>query len=136
MSSGQIHSTSDAKNESTWKQQIDSLMTIQENAWNDGKLTEYMSAYHNTDSLIFVGRHGLTYGWQQTLHNYQQSYPDKEAMGHLEFKNEEYKKLGASNALVVGQWTLLRAKDTLSGSYSLNWQLIDGSWKIIADHSS
>ncbi len=119
-----------------WEQQIDSLMARQENAWNNGDLQGFMQPYLKSDSLLFIGSRGLSYGWKQTLLNYKKSYPDKEAMGTLHFENDEYKKLGAENALVIGRWHLYRTADTLQGTYSLNWQLVDGEWKIIADHSS
>lgn len=119
-----------------WKADIDSLMDAQEVAWNEGNLENFMAPYLQSDSLIFIGKRGPNYGWQTTLSNYQKSYPDKEAMGILKFENLEYKKLGDENALVIGLWNLYRTEDTLKGSYSLNWQFIDGQWKIIADHSS
>ncbi len=119
-----------------WRGTIDSLMTAQERAWNDGNLESFMAPYLQTDSLMFVGKGGLNYGWQTTLSNYQKSYPDKEAMGTLKFENLKFQKLGDQNALIIGRWNLYRTADTLKGSYSLNWQFIDGHWKIIADHSS
>lgn len=122
--------------QSNWKSEIDSIMDFQEEAWNRGDLEGFMEPYHQSDSLLFVGSRGLTYGWKNTLANYRKGYPDKEQMGTLHFENDEYRTLGESNALVIGRWHLYRATDTLQGSYSLNWQLIKGQWKIIADHSS
>lgn len=128
--------TNDRAEIKNWKQQIDSTMSWQEKAWNEGNLEQFMQPYLKSDELMFIGSRGLNYGWQTTLDNYKRSYPDKEAMGTLEFENVEYKSLNDESALVVGRWTLYRSTDTLSGSYSLNWQLVDGHWKIIADHSS
>jgi hypothetical protein len=34
---------------------------------------------------MFIGKSGITYGWQKTLDNYKKGYPDKEAMGKLHF---------------------------------------------------
>lgn len=124
------------KQPANWKSEIDSIMDFQDKAWNQGDLEAFMQPYHQSDSLLFVGSRGLTYGWKNTLDNYRKSYPDKEQMGTLHFENDEYRTLGENNALVIGRWHLYRAKDTLQGSYSLNWQLIKGEWKIIADHSS
>lgn len=119
-----------------WKADIDSLMLAQEAAWNEGDLEKFMAPYLKSDSMIFIGSSGLNYGWDKTLSNYQKSYPDKEAMGTLKFENAEYQKLGNENVLIIGRWNLYRTEDTLQGSYSLNWQFVDGHWKIIADHSS
>ncbi len=115
---------------------IEKLMKEQESAWNQGDLEAFMLPYWNSDSLIFIGKRGPTYGWKKTLDNYKKSYPDKEAMGILKFTNLEIKPVGEENALVVGKWELFRIADTLSGHYSLIWAKKNGSWKIIADHSS
>lgn len=105
-------------------------------SWNEGDLDGFMTAYLKTDSLMFVGRGGLNYGHAKTLKNYKRSYPNREEMGRLSFDIFELKALGQNNALVIGAWQLDRVKDTLSGSFSLNWQRVDGDWVIIADHSS
>jgi hypothetical protein len=115
---------------------IDALMKSQEAAWNSGDLEGFMEPYWNSDSLIFIGKRGPTYGWKETLENYKKSYPNQEAMGILRFTNIESKSIGVENALVIGKWELFRIEDTLSGHYSLIWAKKNGSWKIIADHSS
>jgi ketosteroid isomerase-like protein len=115
---------------------IDELMETQEAAWNSGDLEAFMEPYWNSDSLIFIGKRGPTYGWKQTLENYKKSYPNKEAMGTLQFTNLQIEALGEERALVIGKWELFRTADTLSGHYSLIWAMKNGSLKIIADHSS
>lgn len=115
---------------------IDSLMLAQQNAWNTGSLEAYMQTYQKSDSLIFIGSRGLSYGWSTTLSNYQKSYPDKDAMGTLEFENLEFKDLGSEYSYMIGRWHLYRSADTLSGSYSLLWQWNGKTASIIADHSS
>ena len=116
--------------------EIERLMKLQEAAWNRGDIDVFMARYWQNDSLVFIGKRGLTYGWQPVLDNYKKSYPDKAAMGTLDFKNELYRPLGASNYWVAGQWTLYRESDTIGGHYTLVWQKIDGQWVIISDHSS
>lgn len=111
-------------------------MKEQEDAWNRADITAFMQAYAQDDSLLFIGKNGCTHGWQQTLKRYQHTYPDKAAMGTLQFENTLMRKLGNEHAFVVGRWTLLRESDTLSGYYSLLWELRQGKWQIIADHSS
>ena len=118
------------------REMIDSLMQAQQDAWNTGGLEAYMQTYKQSDSLIFIGSRGLNYGWNTTLSNYQKSYPDKEAMGTLEFKSLEFKDLGSEYSFLIGRWNLYRSADTLSGSYSLLWQWDGKSASIIADHSS
>lgn len=116
--------------------QIQALMHSQELAWNAGQLARFMQAYSHSDSLVFIGSRGLSYGWQTTLDNYTKSYPDKEKMGTLKFENDKIEVLNPNAAWVAGRWNLFRKTDTLTGSYLLVWKKINGSWKIIADHSS
>lgn len=118
--------------------QIQSIMDAQEEAWNRGSLDDFMNGYWKSDSLIFIGKSGVTYGWSKTLDNYKKSYKTKAEMGQLHFENIKLELLSPKDALVIGKWTLLRKQlgDTLSGHYSLNWQKKQGNWVIIADHSS
>jgi hypothetical protein len=64
---------------------IRDVLTMQEKAWNDGNLEEFMTGYWNSDSLQFVGS-TITRGWQSTLNRYRATYPDRAAMGNLKFE--------------------------------------------------
>jgi hypothetical protein len=57
----------------------------QQTAWNNANIDEYMSYYGHNDSLQFIGKKGITYGYQNTLDNYKKSYPDAASMGKLFF---------------------------------------------------
>lgn len=115
---------------------IKTIMDNQEKAWNKGDLNGFMQAYNPNDSLVFIGSRGLTYGWQTTLDNYKKSYNSKAKMGRLFFENDMLKQVGDEAVWVAGRWNLFRDSDTLSGSYLLVWEKINGEWKIVADHSS
>ncbi len=115
---------------------IETLMKQQEVSWNEGDLQGFMQPYLQSDSLVFVGKRGLTYGWDNTLNNYLKGYPNKEAMGQLQFTNLKKEMLSDSSAWVIGKWELFRNEDTLSGHYTLLWKKMNGNWKIVADHSS
>jgi len=120
------------------KQIVDSLMNKQEQAWSNADLEGFMSSYWKSDSLVFVGKNGASYGWQTTLDNYKKGYQSAEEMGKLTFTNEIVKQIDKRTIFVVGQWHLTREESIgdIGGYYSLVWQLIDGKWVIIADHSS
>jgi ketosteroid isomerase-like protein len=111
-------------------------MSEQEKAWNNGNIESYMAYYWNSDSLKFIGRSGITYGWNTTLQHYKISYPDKAAMGVLTFGDIKLKSLKRNLVMVTGSWKLKREKDELSGFYSLLWKKINGKWLIIVDHTS
>jgi len=116
--------------------EINRLMAEQEEAWSAGDIESFMQHYWKSDSLVFIGKSGVNYGWQATLDNYRKSYPDKAAMGDLTFENLSIEKLSGKNAFVIGKWHLKRKDGDLSGHYSLLWKIIDGEWKIVSDHSS
>jgi ketosteroid isomerase-like protein len=115
---------------------IHHVMDEQQEAWNRGDIKGFMDGYWASDSLRFIGKRGITYGWQATLENYQKSYPDSEAMGKLQFTNLTTELTGDSSAYVIGKWELFRSTDTLSGHYSLLWKQLNGKWLIVADHTS
>ena len=118
--------------------QVKQVLAEQAANWSAGNLEGYMQGYWKSDSLLFIGKSGLTYGWQLTLDNYKRSYPDVSAMGKLTFDLKEVRPLSAENILVVGKWHLQReaAKGNLEGHFSVIFQRIVDGWKIVADHSS
>ncbi|MBW7467356.1 DUF4440 domain-containing protein [Pontibacter aydingkolensis] len=120
------------------KAEIRKVLEEQADCWSRGDLECYMQGYWKSDSLLFVGSKGLTYGWQQTLDNYKRSYPDASAMGKLTFDLKEMRELSPETILVVGKWHLQReaAKGNLEGHFSVVFKRFADGWKIVADHSS
>lgn len=112
------------------------VMDFQEKSWNVGNLEKFMEGYWRSDSLKFIGKNGIQYGWQKTLDNYKKSYPDLDAMGKLTFTILTLEKLSSSSAFMIGRWHLKRKNDELSGHFTLLWRKIDGKWLIVIDHSS
>ncbi len=115
---------------------IRNVMLAQETAWNKGDLEGFMEGYLQSDSLCFIGSKGLTYGWDATLANYKQGYPNRAAMGILTFTLIRVEKLSGKSAFVIGKWHLKRDAGDLSGHFTLLWKKIKGKWLIVADHSS
>ena len=112
------------------------LLLSQADAWNRGDLEEFMSGYWKNDSLMFIGKGGVTYGWKETKENYIQSYPDTAAMGKLDFKIIEVKRLSVLYFHVVGRWQLTRSIGNLSGHFTLLFKKVKNKWVIVSDHSS
>lgn len=115
---------------------IRSLLATQTAAWNRGDVTAFMQGYWKSDSLMFIGKSGVTRGWQQTLENYKKGYPDTATMGKLAFNLITVKRLSPEYYFVVGKWMLTRSIGDVSGHYNLLFQKIKGQWVIVADHSS
>ena len=124
--------TAQSKDESA----IREILNEQTQAWNQGNIERFMKTYWENDSLMFIGKNGVTYGWLNTLNNYKRNYPDTTAMGKLTFTILSVKRLSSEYFHVVGKWHLQRSIGNLGGHYNLLFQKIKGKWVIIADHSS
>ncbi len=112
------------------------LLKQQDAAWNRGDLEGFMEGYWKSDSLMFIGKSGITYGWQKTLENYKKGYPDTVAMGKLNFEYIEVKRLSVNYFFIVGKWHLTRTIGNLNGAFTLLMRKIKGNWVIVKDHSS
>ena len=111
---------------------IKALMDTQIKAWNAGNLEGFMETYWKSDCLLFIGKKGLTYGWQATLDNYRKAYPGKEGMGTLSFQLLEFKELAAGTYFVIGKWNLPSATfPAISPSCSARSTGNGRSWRII-----
>lgn len=105
-------------------------------AWNKGDIENFMGTYWQNDSLMFIGKSGVTYGWQNTLNNYKRGYPDTAAMGKLDFDILQVKPLSDTYFFVVGKWHLTRSIGNAGGHFTLLFRKIKNKWVIVADHSS
>jgi len=117
------------------EKEILAVMDMQEKAWSDGDIDAFMQGYWKSDSLMFVGKNGIKYGWQTTLDNYKKSYPDKAAMGKLEFEVLKLEVNGDA-AYMLGKWSLIREKDNPNGYFTLYWKKMNDNWVITIDHTS
>ena len=115
---------------------IRNVLNNQEIAWNAGDIESFMKSYWQSDSLLFIGKSGVTYGWQKTLDNYKKNYPDTVAMGNLTLNLAEFKPISPEYYFVVGKWHLQRTTGDIGGYFSLLFKKINGLWFIVADHSS
>ena len=124
--------TAQSKDEQT----IRTLIEEQRLAWNMGDKEKFMQTYWQSDSLMFIGKSGVTYGWQNTLENYKKGYPDTAAMGKLKFNILEVKRLSVMYFFVVGKWYLTRSIGDVGGHFTLLFKKVKNKWVIVADHSS
>ena len=118
------------------KVEIESILSKQVDAWNEGNLEKFMATYLKSEKLVFVGSRGPTYGWKATLDSYKKAYPDMAAMGKLKLKPMNISKIDTKTVLLIGRFELRREMGDLAGHFTLVIQKIDGHWLIISDHSS
>lgn len=118
------------------EKEVRALLDFQTQEWNKGNIPAFMESYWKSDSLMFIGKSGVTYGWQKTLENYHKNYPDKAAMGKLKFELLEVKRLSPTYFFVVGKWHLTRSIGDVGGLFSLLFRKVANKWIIIVDHTS
>jgi hypothetical protein len=112
------------------------ILDAQTRAWNEGNLEKFMMGYMESDSLMYIGKKGVTYGYQSTLNSYKTNYAGRDNMGTLTFQILHLKPLGKKHYFVVGKWSLKRTVGDVGGHYTLTFEKQKGKWVIIADHSS
>jgi uncharacterized protein (TIGR02246 family) len=115
---------------------IRNILAEQTAAWNKGSIEDFMKGYWNSDSLMFIGQNGVTYGYQNTLSNYKKNYNNADKMGKLTFDLIKVQRLSPEYYFVVGKWHLARNAGDVGGHYNLLFRKINGKWVIVADHSS
>ena len=131
-----IISTNDCFAQSKDETAVRQLLNDQVQSWNRGDIDQFMKTYWQSDSLMFIGKNGVTYGWINTLNNYKKNYPDTTAMEKLSFDIVKIKRLSFQYFYVIGKWHLQRSIGDLSGHYTLLLKKIKDRWVIISDHSS
>jgi ketosteroid isomerase-like protein len=117
-------------------QSIQKTLSKQTSAWNKGDLDAFMDGYWKNDSLAFIGKSGITYGYDKTLATYKKNFPDKSHMGQLQFDILSIKAIDESHYFIIGKWHLTRTVGDVGGHFTLLFKKINGVWNIIADHSS
>ena len=118
------------------EQAVRNVLDEQIVAWNNGDFDGFMNTYWKSDSLLFMGKTGPNYGWQNTLDNYKKSYPDTTAMGRLRFELITVKRLSVMYFFVAGKWFLTRSIGNLDGVFTLLFKKVKNKWVIVADHSN
>ncbi|NNF82865.1 MAG: nuclear transport factor 2 family protein [Flavobacteriaceae bacterium] len=114
---------------------IKTVMSAQQNAWNNYDLEGFMKGYWKNDSLKFYGKNGVTYGWENTLENYKKRYPGKDHTGTLKFTLDEISPVDGDSYYIMGQYHLIREVGEANGVFLIIFRKINGEWKIIADLS-
>jgi uncharacterized protein (TIGR02246 family) len=116
--------------------EVRNLLVKQNAAWNRGDIDAFMVGYWENDSLMFIGKSGVTYGFKNTLANYKKNYPDTVTMGKLTFTLIKVEQLSPEFFHVTGKYYLTRTIGDASGHFTLVFRKINGKWVVISDHSS
>lgn len=121
--------------------QVADMLHASSASWNAGDLAGFLDDYWRSEGLTFSGATGVTRGWEEVRERYERSYWAPGAQrDSLRFQALEVTPLGPGYALALGQYILYRPEEgdrvTSEGFFSLVLQRMDGTWKIIHDHTS
>ena len=123
---------------------IRAAITAQSDAWNRGKIPDFMQAYEDSPDTTFIGK-TLRKGFQPIRQRYELAYTNPAQMGKLTFNDIEIRLLKGSCgkaefAVVTGKFHLDRTtkgEATMDdGIFSLVWRKGAKGWKIVLDHTS
>lgn len=120
------------------KNQIESVLRQQQEAWNRHDLDAFMTGYWNSPELTFFSGADEHKGWQAAMDRYRAKYsgPGRE-MGNLEFSQLRIEMLGSDGAFVRGEWHLTMSDGkTPHGLFTLVFRKFPDGWKIVHDHTS
>src|SRR5229473_4617974 len=87
------------------REAIAAVLNAQESAWNRGDVEAFLVGYWHSPELTFSGSSGVARGWDGVLARYKKNYPDKAAMGQLDFSELEFRFLGRTRRSFLGDGT-------------------------------
>ena len=112
-------------------------------AWNAGDLPHFMEGYLDSPDLTFTSGGRVIRGYEALQKRYSDTYgTQKQQMGQLRFDEIEVWPMGSEHALAMGHWHLEvaarkgRAKESMTGIFSLVLRKTPQGWKILHDHTS
>jgi ketosteroid isomerase-like protein len=116
--------------------EIQSVLIVQQDAWNRGDIDAFMNGYARSASTVFVSQDEVSRGWETVRDRYRVKYSDRAKMGALGFSEIEVTMLSPDAAVVLGRWRLKRANDEPHGRFTLIFKRLPEGWRIVHDHTS
>ena len=114
------------------------VLIAQENAWNKGDLTAFVSTFKDSPDTLFI-THQVFRGFAGLVDEYKHDYPNKAAMGTLTYSDLEVHPLDENFAVVIGKYHVERSKKdggNAEGLFSLVFENTDTGWKVVIDHTT
>jgi len=115
---------------------VNAMLDKQVEAWNNGRLDDYLSAYAKSDSTRFAAGRVVTIGFESIRQRMKASYPDASSMGTLRFIDVDTDVLTEDKAVGFGKWMRYREADRPWGLFTLLVVKTEEGWKILHDHTS
>ena len=112
------------------------VMDLQKDSWNNNDINKFMDGYLNYEKLVFSGKNGPVYGWDNIKKRYLNAYSSEEEMGELSFEIDNIFMIDYNSAILIGKFFLKRIVGDLSGYFTLVFKKVNNKWFIISDHTS
>ena len=112
------------------------VLLAQRDAWNQGDVEGFVQGYEQSAELVFAGPGGVEVGFAAVLDGYRRRYPDRAAMGRLDFTELELSRFDAEHVVVRGLWHLDRDAENLSGTFLLMVRRFGRDWRIVLDYTT
>jgi ketosteroid isomerase-like protein len=113
---------------------IPALLARSADAWNHGKLDEFMTSYENAPTTEYISSKTVIHGYAAIRAHYAGHY--RSGMGTLSFSDLSVMPLGDDYAVVVAHWHLaMKTGAHPTGIFSLVLHRSQSGWHIVADHS-
>src|SRR5438552_101118 len=124
------------ENQATAADRIRSVLRAQQDAWNRADIDGFMNGYARSASTVFISEDTIRRGWETVRERYKEKYSDRAKMGALTFSDLDITLLSPDAAVVLGRWSLKRAKDQPHGRFTLIFKRLPEGWRIVHDHTS
>lgn len=132
---GTLHAQTPGQLYTATREQLDvtKIVIAQENDWNKGDLTGYLSHFKDAKDTEAV-MNGPILGLENIRTAYGRSFPNRDSMGQLEQSEVEVRELGANFALATGRYRLSRSKKAggdAQGTFTEIFEKTADGWKLV-----
>jgi ketosteroid isomerase-like protein len=114
------------------------IVLAQETAWNKGELDGFLAGFKDApDTQAVLGARAV--GLTEIRNAFHINYPNREAMGLIEYSDVEARMLGENFALATGKYHLDRSKKyggPADGTFTEVMEKTPKGWQIIFDETT
>lgn len=113
--------------------QVVKVVLAQQAAWNKGDLPAFLAFYKDApDTQVILGAPAK--GTETIRNAFRLNYPNKDAMGLIEYSDVEARELGENFCLATGKYHLERSKKaggSADGTFTEIMEKTDKGWQVI-----
>lgn len=119
------------------EERVRTALVASADAWNRGDLEGFLSVYLQSPRTTYVGDGGLRVGHEAIRRRYAPLFAPGAERDSLRFEDLRVRTVGEDVAVGVARWVLHRGGEvTGAGPFTMVLRRVEGTWKIVHDHSS